>query len=278
MRVSVLVQRDTKWRYKMLLRYPGGKSRGPLSKRIVEIIKDNYSGGTFAEPFFGGGGITFYLLKEGVVDRLLINDFDLHLTHLWNLVIHEPRYLRKKVKAFNPSVHNFLKFKQMLLDDVSPHLGFEYLVVNRTSHAGRGVKAGPQGGLKQQGKYKIDCRWNPDKLVAHIDEAHELLTSVKLSGNQCYCDSYYVFLERSDFYYFDPPYWDIGEEMYNISFTERDHIYLYERLKTRRNWVLSYNNHKRVLDLYKSFDIEVTDTSGNGGHKKESEVIICNLT
>lgn len=259
----------------MLLRYPGGKSRGALSNRLVSLIKKMYSGGTFGETFFGGGGITFSLLKSGSIERLLINDFDLPLSHLWNLVIHEPDYLCKKVRNFTPSVRKFLKFKTNILNDESAHLGFEMLVVNRTSHAGRGVKAGPQGGLDQNGKYKIGCRWNPDTLVKNIQKASELLNSVKLVGNQCYCESYTHFLRRADFHYFDPPYWGIGEEMYNVSFSEKDHLKLADKLQSLDNWLLSYNNHPRVIELYPTHKIEIGTATGNGGTKISSEVIIC---
>jgi DNA adenine methylase len=261
----------------MLLRYPGGKSRGPICKRLVDLISDRYQPGyVFGDTFFGGGGVTFCLLKKGIIDTLLINDFDKAVHDLWNCVIEQPGELCRRVKLFKPSVDKFIRFKQAIIDNGSTNLGFEMLVVNRTSHAGRGTKAGPQGGLKQNGRYKIDCRWNPDTLSSNIWKAHDLLTRVNLIGGRCHNKSYENLLDCADLHYFDPPYWEIGEELYRCAFTEDDHLSFYKQLNARRNWVLSYNNHPHVLDLYRKFTLEVGSVAGNGGTKKSSEVIICN--
>lgn len=259
----------------MLLRYPGGKSRGAICKRLVELIKERYDYGTFGETFFGGGGITFKLLQEGVLESIIINDFDKPVADLWTYVIQDPDYLCSRVKRFKPSVDRFLKSKRCILGKLDHDLGFDMLVVNRLSHAGRGVKAGPQGGFDQKGKYKIDCRWNPDTLCKNIQKAFELLNSVSIYGNKCWNVNYERLLSRADFHYFDPPYWEIGQELYNCSFTEDNHRTLYGHLRYRHDWILSYNNHPSVVDLYSKYHIEIGSTAGNGGEKKESEIIIC---
>jgi len=55
----------------MLMRYPGGKSRGSLTRQLLQLIQERYQGGTFGELFFGSGGITFQLLKKKAIKNSL---------------------------------------------------------------------------------------------------------------------------------------------------------------------------------------------------------------
>ena len=135
------------------LRYPGGKSQGPICKRIVSTIEQTYTGGTFGELFFGGGGITFRLLERGILDRILINEFDPAVADMWNLVIHDPGRLCRRVKLTVPTVKKFYRFKQDLQDGEVD--GFKFLYVNRCSHGGRGTMAGVQGGQKQDTYFNL---------------------------------------------------------------------------------------------------------------------------
>jgi DNA adenine methylase len=137
------------------------------------------------------------------------------------------------------------------------------------SHGGRGSLAGPQGGFDQSGTYKIDCRWNPTKLCREIKLAHELLTSVPLTlTNKHYSKV------KGDYYYMDPPYYEVGDQLYPCFFTDQDHIDLYEFLATKANWLLSYNNTGMIKKLYGAFQKLTLSTAGNGGNKHNSELII----
>lgn len=255
----------------MILRYPGGKSRGPLSNFICELLIERYGGGLFSEPFFGGGGITFKLLKKGVIKKLVINEFDPPLADLWTRVIQKPGLLKKRVRNFKPSVDKFLRRKERLLNDSGD--GFDFLVVNRLSHAGRGVMAGPQGGMNQTGRYKIGCRWNADTLCKNIDTCHSLLKSVDLVGNRCHNNNYEEHLYETDLVYLDPPYYEVGDGLYRFSFTPEQHRQLKNHCDRLGWFVLSYNNSPEVLKLYKSYKPMVWSVAGNGGQKVNSELV-----
>ena len=57
------------------LRYPGGKSR--LASFIKLAIQNlNSEKITYIEPFAGGAGIALSLLLDGVVEKVVINDYD----------------------------------------------------------------------------------------------------------------------------------------------------------------------------------------------------------
>jgi DNA adenine methylase len=251
-----------------LLRYPGGKSRGKLKDQIIEHIAEHHSGGSFGELFFGGGGITINLIKQKLIDNVTICEKDSALADLWWQIIDDPRGLIRKVERFEPSVRVFLSAKLRVLAEQGT--GFNFLVVNRLSHGGRGVKAGPQGGHNQDGKYKIGCRWNTETLVKHIQDLHDLFGTVDVKW---VCGSYEG-VQELDYLYMDPPYWDIGDEMYQHSFTENDHLNLFDYLRARDGWLLSYNNCPEVRNIYVGFNMKVTGTVGNGGEKPNTELLI----
>lgn len=256
----------------MLLRYPGGKSRGRWSNFIVDEIRDRYKGGTFGELFFGGGGITLKLLKQGSIESLLINEFDPSLARLWNAVIKNPCRLRSGIRAVKPSVDLFLHAKDKVSRGVGS--GLEALIVNRMSHGGRGVKAGAQGGHNQTGKYKIGCRWNADTLCKNVSTCNRLFKSVDIVGGQCYSEDYSEWLDAADLLYLDPPYWEVGEGLYLHSFDEVQHQRLYHLIRSRTNWILSYNNVREIKKLYFCYHTEVGSVAGNGGIKEGSELLI----
>ena len=64
------------------LRYPGGKSKlAPFMELMIDKL--NLRGGTYIEPFAGGAGIALDLLYSGVVDSVVINDWDKAIASFW---------------------------------------------------------------------------------------------------------------------------------------------------------------------------------------------------
>ena len=52
-------------------------------------------------------------------------------------------------------------------------IGFSTFFLNRTNRSGIIDKAGPIGGLNQDGDYSIDCRFNKTKLIDQIKKIAE---------------------------------------------------------------------------------------------------------
>ena len=256
----------------MILRYPGGKSKGPLSDLIVDSIRQRYTRGIFGELFFGGGGITLKLLKLGVIDHLLINEKDVTLARLWNAVISNPDRLVEEIHEVEPSVELFESTKRRVKKGVAS--GLEALIVNRMSHGGRGAMGGPQGGLHQKSQYTIDCRWSPEFLCKKVLECSRLFSSVDVIGRKCHVGDYERYLELCDWVYLDPPYWEKGKGLYLKSFAGEDHQRLRRVLDDWNHWILSYNNVPEIRELYAGYPQEVASVKGNGGIKEGSELLI----
>lgn len=270
----------------MLLRYPGGKSRGEVATKLLEVIEARLDEGfdKFCEPFFGGGGITFALLKhdqsrvaKGLsrrINHLIINDLDPSIECLWTAVVKNHEELIEQVRGCALSKKGFHDAKDRI--KAADSTALDTLIVNRLSHGGRGVRGGLQGGENQTGEYKIGCRWSVPYLCKGIQIAHDLLTApgISLWWNSCRKESYEHFLTESfaDYLlYLDPPYFKHGNELYQHSFGEDDHKVLsgelikhYRRNKNGPGWVLSYDNDHRIRWLYEhSFTKIKTSNIGN---------------
>ncbi len=245
-----------------MLRYPGGKSRGAVLKSILNLLIPNLSR-MYCEPFFGGGGVFFKLAKLGQIEAAILNDGDHHVANFWTTVWERPNELSRQIAEFKPTVEQFQRMKLELLSGEVD--AFKFLVVNRLSHGGRGVLAGPQGGAAQTGKYGIDCRWSSTNLLRQLEEKHTLMST---------CCSVFTCSDFSEVEgettYYDPPYYEVGDSLYPTFFSDADHERLRQHVCLDQGyWVLSYNRHPWVIRNYDSFHVAEDHTNGNGGHKEE---------
>ncbi len=123
--------------------------------------------------------------------------------------------------------------------------------LNRTNISGV-IKGGIIGGINQTGKYKIDARFNRKNLIERIQKLkkvrHRIFVS-NIDGIQ--------FIKKIDklkkeiFIYLDPPYLQKGANLYMNFYTHTDHEKLSKYVhKLQKNWIVSYDNHEFILNLY----------------------------
>jgi DNA adenine methylase len=84
---------------------------------------------------------------------------------------------------------------------------------------------------------------------------------------------------NEDFLYLDPPYY-IQSKLYGNKgnlHKQFNHEKLAEMLKTRKNWILSYNNCDEIKELYNSYEFVYPDWKyGMGNDKSGNEILIIN--
>lgn len=243
-------------------RYPGGKNklRNVIIPEIRSVIYADNNIKEYREPFFGGGSIGLKILHFDL-ESFWINDIDHGIQSLWHSIINNPNELKAMVMGFEPSVDEFFRIKNELLN---PHslqesnivtCGFYKLAVHQMSYSGLGTKAGgPIGGRSQKSKYSVSCRWSPEYICNKIDFYHAYLSRCNLKGNTCYCNDFSHLIEddsKKAFIYLDPPYFIKGNELYQFGFSEDDHVRLAKLLKdTKHSWLLSYDDCPEIMDLY----------------------------
>ena len=237
------------------LRYPGGKNK--LSSFIAKICIDNEINGHYVEPYAGGASVALFLLFEGFVNNITINDKDKSIYAFWHSVLNNTQNLCNLIRDTEITVanwqiqHNIQNNKETasLLE-----LGFSTLFLNRTNRSGI-IKAGIIGGRAQNGNYKMTCRFNKDEIIKKIKRVSEYRNNINL-----YSEDAIALIERIEneatnqnvIFYFDPPYYLKGSSLYMNHYKIDDHFAVSERIKKIQNikWIVSYDNHSEIQQLY----------------------------
>ncbi len=240
------------------LRYPGGKNR--LSKFIAKICIENEITGHYIEPYAGGASVALFLLFEGIIKKITINDKDRSIYAFWYSVLNYPNELSKLVENTNVCIGNWKKQREVQKNKNKSNLlklGFSTLFLNRTNFSGI-MSGGVIGGLEQKGKFKMDCRFNKKELVSRIfrisekskdirlynKDALKLVSEIKRGNNS-----------ENTFFYFDPPYYVKGSSLYMHYYKEKDHKLVSSKIRNIKEsyWIVSYDNVPEIERLYYGF-------------------------
>lgn len=240
------------------LRYPGGKAK--LYPEIQRIISNNYQGApVYAEPYSGGFGIGINLLNNKEASLVLINDYDYCIYCFWKSITSPNIYFKfvDKLKKTKINIENWNIQKQIYLDYKKHSIldvGFATFYLNRTNRSGI-ILANPIGGIKQNGKYKMDCRFNKENLLKTIAFIYENRKRIIVSNE----DGFY-FAKRIDteykniLIYFDPPYVKAGPMLYKRFYDSEKHVELSKTIsKLKCKWVLTYDDSELIKKLYKKY-------------------------
>lgn len=245
-------------RYYSPLRYPGGKSK--LNKQIINLFEiNNYEKGIYIEPFAGGAGVALFLLMNSYVDRIHINDLDLSIYSFWKTIVDDSESLIKLIYETPIDIDEWKKQKkiQEKPEEASIlELAFSTFYLNRTNISGI-IKGGAIGGYGQEGKYKIDARFNKKGLVERIEKIAQHRDKIKVT-NLCVTDLIENEIKKIEdrcFIYFDPPYYVKGPELYRNHLTHDDHLKIANMIQEieEHYWIVSYDNVKEIETMYDMF-------------------------
>ena len=84
------------------LRYPGGKNK--LAAFIAKVCIDNDVNGHYVEPYSGGASVALFLLMEGFVEKITINDRDRSIYAFWHSVLNKTNQLCKLIEEAELSI------------------------------------------------------------------------------------------------------------------------------------------------------------------------------
>lgn len=274
-----------------MIRYPGSKAkivdkmlRHFPSRVIDELFQSRKI--EYREPFFGGGAVGLKLLNRLPGSASIwLNDKDYSMSCLWKSVHEQPKELIKMVTSFTPSVDAYNRFKEEdnRTDMDVVRTGFQKLALHQTSFSGLGaMSGGPIGGQKQSSEYNVDCRWVAARHVRDIESIHRMLSRFKGGVRITSGDFEPLIVDATPhvFIYADPPYVEKGGQLYKHNMSEDDHRRLARSLRScRAEWVLSYDEHPLVRELYSWAEINdvfltYTIASAKTARRKNSEVVI----
>jgi len=240
------------------LRYPGGKYK--LYKYVEALVKENECT-TYIEPFCGGAAVAFELLLKGVVEKVVINDFDYTISCFWDSVLNNTDELIGMIESSDVSIDQWNKQKHVRcnLSQYTPlEIGFSTFFLNRTNRSGIIDKAGPIGGKTQDSDYKLDCRFNKDRLITQIRQIASCRDQVQLYNMEAlnFIDNV-ILNTQSAFTFFDPPYYSKGPGLYTNFYGHDDHVKLADTITKKLNyqrWIVTYDNVEQIKEMYTSVD------------------------
>ena len=238
------------------LRYPGGKGKlGPYFARILASQQTSIK--IYAEPYAGGVGAGLYLLANSYIETLLVNDFNPGIVAFWRAVIGHAEGFIELINTEKITIESWHKHRDVYLNPVGKsdlELGFATFFLNRCNRSGI-LTARPIGGLEQNGKWKIDARFNRVGLCSRIRQIQGFSSRIRVTQRPALKFIAEVSSQVAPpvFLYVDPPYMVQGEELYMSSHSWDDHKELAGTLmESRHPWILTYDVDDRVRELYPS--------------------------
>ena len=265
------------------LRYPGGKSvLLPIFQRLC--VKNNIN--TFIETHCGGAGLSLSLIANKTIKKAIIGDIDPLVSSFWNEVL--SKNINKfidRIRNVNVDMDTYILQKEIYEKHKKGKkysqfdLAFCCLFRNRTNRAGL-LNAGPIGGYKQNNSdYSIDVRFNKERIINRILRINlyrkKELISFKKFDSLKMLSNYESF--KKSLFYIDPPYYLEGKNLYDFYYNHEDHVTLHKKLKqlkTKVNFVLSYDNAKEIEKLYENFNyVKISKQSHLANAKKQLEFL-----
>ena len=259
------------------LRYPGGKARlSPFIKLLIEnagIEKPVY-----IEPYAGGAGVALSLLIDGIVDEVVINDYDKAIYSMWRAILEDTEEFVRLIEETTVNVEEWYNQKRIYSENnkkYSVELGFAAFYLNRTNRSGIISNAGPIGGYEQTGNYTIAVRYNKEDLIRRIREIAKHRKKIHLYNKDAkklisiYLQKY---IDRA-FIYFDPPYYKKGKALYKNFYTESDHKDIFELITAIPcSWIVTYDDVQEIRAIYEGCSARLYDLTyslANNGTKSE---------
>ncbi len=267
------------------LRYPGAKSKlVPYIQNLIEA--ETLNNCTFYEAYAGSAAVSFGLLENNIISFAKINELDPLIYNFWVSVMEHTQELIQMIRDTEISLENWHEYSryrnsEYLTNKTTVQIGFAGLFLNRTNFSGI-LKANPLGGLQQTSQYKIDCRFNKERIIESIEKLSAFSNRVELFNMDAVeflqQETYYK-RNRSIFVYIDPPYYEKGQSLYRFYYDHNMHKLLAKYIKTKiYPWLISYDNAPEIQKLYKSKSQQhiYLDYSVNT-KRKETELLISNL-
>lgn len=259
------------------LRYPGGKNC--IFHFMRQYMLDNHlTGMSYAEPFAGGAGLALHLLMEEYVDCIYINDLDRAVYSFWHAIVTRNSDFCQWLAEVNVDMDT-RRWARSIYERQEDADEFELakatFFLNRTNVSGV-LNGGVIGGNNQQGKYKIDARFNRKDLLSRVHAISKFADRIRVSHEDAI--DFIARLEDSDeeiFIYLDPPYVKKGGDLYMNFYREEDHVTLSELVHNlHQPWLMSYDDCELINGLYSDYRRVRYNITQSTSNRVGKEIII----
>jgi len=232
---------------------------------------NNLVGGDYAEPYAGGAGVAMELLLAGRVARVHLNDSSKAIHAFWHSVLNDPKTFCRRIRSASLTIDEWRRQKEILnhpteVDQLD--LGFSLFYLNRCNRSGI-PSAGVIGGLKQEGKWKIDARFPRNELITRIEAiaAKKKLITLKNWDAEKFIREHVPTLPKKSLVYCDPPYFNKASRLYLDHYRPDDHARIAKVIQKNlhRPWLVSYDGVPEILGFYSERQSFLYDLQYNAG-------------
>ena len=265
------------------LRYPGGKTK--LYKEVKPFLNTLGNDTIYVEPFAGGAGLALKLLFCGDAKNVVLNDIDENIYLFWYACLEETNDLCRLIKDASLSIEEWEKQKRVL-DNPKSYTDLErayaLFYLNRCNRSGI-IRGGPIGGKKQDGRYRIDARFNKEGLIKKISRIGNRKDNISIyceDGKQFLTDVCKDLPDEKTLIYIDPPYVNKGPELYQNSFSKEDHEALSKVIhQLNQHWIVTYDTDELIKNLYAEYTIREIQLGYSAGERRKigQEYLISNF-
>jgi DNA adenine methylase len=215
------------------------------------------------------------------VASIHINDLDRSIYAFWYSILNKTTEFCNAIKATRLTVNEWKKQKEIQKNKESVELfdlGYSTFYLNRTNRSGI-ISAGLIGGLKQNGTWKMDARFNKEELINRIKLIENYKDRITLHN----VDAITLINELSPklkntktLFYLDPPYYNKGKELYVNYYLDKDHIEISKVLSKLKKhcWILTYDNTPEIKKLYNNFRQKEYSLTYSAAHASTGKEII----
>jgi len=249
------------------LRYPGGKTRAcKILQEQFNIYFDHNYIDIIISPFFGGGSFELYLqLQYGM--KIIANDKFTPLISFWTQAKESKEILINNINQYVNNITNeqLQTMRKNILTDNTINQAINYFIINRCSFSGATLS----GGFSKEA---IDKRFTSSSV--------DRLNNIDLTNIEFYNQDFTDFLaDKNEFIFADPPYYlEKKSNLYGVKgdlHTDFNHQALYNIMKDKPNWIMTYNDCDYIRALYDGYlIIDAAWSYGMNKTKKSSEIII----
>jgi DNA adenine methylase len=240
------------------LRYPGGK--GKVAEYFKQVFKDNLLyDGVYVEPYAGGASVGLSLLFNEYASKIIINDIDRSIFAFWHSVLQNTEGLCKLINDTPVNLETWEEQRHIQKNKNRFGLlkvGFSTFFLNRTNRSGI-INAGMIGGRHQTGHWKIDVRFNKINLINRIERIALYKNKIELHNSDAVSlvKSLKNELPAKTLFYFDPPYYIKGKDLYLNYYQDNDHQNIAAEISKlkKQKWIVTYDNVKPIRKLYADF-------------------------
>lgn len=225
---------------------------------LAEIRRLNGLGDrAIAEPFAGGAGASLSLLFLEETPEIFINDADPAIHDFWWSLVRRPEAFARLLSRTRVSMSEWRRQRDMYRKGRRAgrlRRGFAAFYLNRCNRSGIIMNGGPIGGIKQDGEWSLDARFNKPDLRARCEKVAEYRDRVHVSGNDG-IEFIASLGPSSPLFFIDPPYFKKGKTLYLNALDDDYHAALARHLEGmgQASWILTYDDCPEIRRLYRGW-------------------------